>query len=175
MTLRAVPLTREEANAFIIANHRHHGRVTSHRFIVGAERDGELVGCAVVECPNAPRWNGGRLAEVTRLCADGSKNVCSLLYAKCSRLAREWGFERLVTYILLEEPGTSLVASGWVLEDVTAGGTRNRPSRPRVDKSPTCPKQRWAPLWCAKPEPDAAERLKLTAELAIARVFGRTA
>jgi hypothetical protein len=147
--LRAIPLTRDEANRFIVAKHRHHGRVTSHRFIVGAELDGELVGCAVVECPNAPRLQDSRVAEVTRLCTDGTKNVCSLLYAKCSKLAREWGFKRIITYILDTETGVSLRASGWVFEANTRGGTRHRPSRPRTDKSSTQPKQRWAPSWCA--------------------------
>jgi hypothetical protein len=150
--LRAVPLTRSEANAFITMKHRHHGRVTSHRFIVGAELDGDLVGCAVVECPNAPRLQDPRVAEVTRLCTDGTKNVCSLLYAKCSRLARECGFRRLITYTLESETGVSLRASGWVLEAVTRGGTRDRRGRRRTDKAPTSPKKRWAPKWCALPE-----------------------
>lgn len=153
MTLRAVPLTRAEANAFIAAHHRHHGRVTSHRFIVGAELDGVLVGCAVIECPNAPALQDSRVAEVTRLCSDGSRNVCSLLYSRASRVARELGFDRLITYTLESEPGTSLLASGWVLECLTRGGTRDRPSRRRTDKAPTCRKKRWAPSWCATVPP----------------------
>ena len=159
MSLVAVPLTRDEANEFIVAKHRHHGRVTSHRFIVGAEQAGELVGCAVVECANAPRWAGSALGEVTRLCSDGSRNVCSFLYGKCSRLALEWGFHRLFTYILLKDPGTSLKGCGWLLETVTKGGSRDRKARPRTDKSDTGPKQRWAPTWCAWPDEDAAEQL----------------
>lgn len=114
--LISIPLTRAEANVFILAYHRHHGRVTSHRFIVGAELDGKLVGCAVVECPNAPRLQDSRTAEITRLCTNGTRNVCSMLYAKCSRIARDWGFKRIITYTLESESGVSLRAAGWICE-----------------------------------------------------------
>lgn len=52
--------------------------------------------------------------------------------------------EVVITYILADEPGTSLRASGWEFLGTTEGGSWGRPSRPRADKHPTCKKQAWA-------------------------------
>jgi hypothetical protein len=55
------------------------------------------------------------------------------------------GYRKIITYILESESGTSLKASGWELESERCGGVSwNVPSRPRMDKAPTCLKQRWA-------------------------------
>lgn len=147
--LRPRPVTRDDCNAFIEDKHRHHGRVVGYRYAVGAERGAELVGVAVMGRPNARMLPQYSELEVTRLCADGSKNVCSFLYSRCSRVARELGFEAVYTYILESESGDSLKAAGWEYIYTTAGGTHDRPSRRRKDSSPICPKQLWAPQWCA--------------------------
>lgn len=95
---RPVPLTRDEANAFIVAHHRHHGRVTGHRFIVGAERDGVLVGCAVAGRAVARALDQKRTVEINRVATDGTRNTCSLLYGTCARVARDLGFRCCFTY-----------------------------------------------------------------------------
>jgi hypothetical protein len=148
--VKAVPLTRDQANAFVCEHHRHHGRVQGHRYAVGVEIEGRLVGVAIVGRPRARRVDQYRTAEVSRVCTDGTKNACSFLLARCSRLCRELGFDRVFTEILETETGASLKASGWVLEYTHKGESQDRPSRRRVDKSPTCPKQVWAPDWCAR-------------------------
>ncbi len=145
-----VPLTRDQANAFIAEHHRHHPKVTGHRFIVGALHGGTLVGVAVAGRPRARLVPQYSECEVTRLCSDGSANVCSFLYSRCSRIARELGFATIFTAILQSETGASLKAAGWEFCYLTRGGTQDRPSRRRVDSSPTEPKQMWAPSWCAK-------------------------
>lgn len=147
--MRAVPLTRDQANAYIVEHHRHHKRVTGHRYIVGAMTTEGLVGIAVAGRPRARRIAQYDILEVNRLCTDGSRNVCSFLYSRCSRVARELGFRGVFTAILESESGASLKASGWVYVYTTTGGTQDRPSRRRTDKSPTDPKQIWAPEWCA--------------------------
>lgn len=144
----ARPLTRDQANAYIVAHHRHHGRVSGHRFIVGAEQDGSLVGVAVAGRPRARLIDQYKHVEVSRLCSAGGKNVCSFLYSRCSRIARELGFASVFTAILKSESGTSLLASGWVYAYTTRGGSQDRPSRRRVDLSPIDPKQIWCPAWC---------------------------
>lgn len=149
MGLAAVPLTRDQANAFIVANHRHHGRVSGHRFIVGARLGEALVGVAVAGRPRARLIDQYRHCEVSRLCSDGARNVCSFLYSRASRIAREQGFESVFTAILQSETGASLKAAGWVYVYTTKGGSQDRPSRRRVDLSPIEPKQIWAPRWCA--------------------------
>jgi hypothetical protein len=146
--LAPVCLTRDQANAWIELHHRHHKRVSGHRFIVGAVVAGELVGIAVAGRPRARLLQQYENLEVNRLCSDGSRNVCSFLYSRVSRVAQELGFATCFTAILESEPGASLRASGWLFAYSTKGGTQNRPSRPRVDKSPIEPKQIWAAHWC---------------------------
>jgi hypothetical protein len=54
------------------------------------------------------------------------------------------GYTKIQTYILQSEPGTSLKASGWIMEAVTNGGQwkRNDGVVNRTDQ-PTEAKQRW--------------------------------
>ncbi|HZJ66957.1 MAG TPA: XF1762 family protein [Kofleriaceae bacterium] len=148
MRLVARALTRDQANAYIVAHHRHHKRVTGHRFIVGAVLAGELVGVMVAGRPRARRIDQYAHVEVSRLCTEGEPNVCSFLYSRAARVARELGFASCFTAILESESGASLRAAGWVYAYTTKGGTQDRPSRPRVDKSPTTPKSIWCPAWC---------------------------
>lgn len=147
--LTAAPVTRDECNAFIATHHRHHGRVAGYRYAIGARRGVTLVGVAVIGRPTARLVDQLTTAEVTRLCTTGEKNVCSFLYSRASRMCREHGFRYVFTCILESESGASLKAAGWVYERTTRGGSWDRPSRPRKDKAPTCPKQIWAPSWCA--------------------------
>ena len=87
----------------------------------------------------------GYTLEVLRLCTNGEKNVCSFLYSKAARIAKEMGYRKIITYILDSESGTSLKATGWQLEaENVGGGTWNTPSRPRTDTAPICKKQRWS-------------------------------
>ena len=141
--LRLIPMTRDEANAFIEQHHRHHKPVTSHRFAIGASVGDRVVGVAIVGNPKARELQDGFTAEVTRLATDGTRNACSFLYGACWRASRALGFRRLITYILNTENGTSLRASGWRLVAQTRGGSWSRSERPRVDKHPLQGKLRW--------------------------------
>ena len=142
--LRAVPLITAGANAFVALHHRHHLPVLRARFCVGAARGGVLVGVAIVERPKARMLDDGDRVEVSRLCTDGSPQVCSFLYSRAARIAREMGYAEILTYILDCEPGTSLRAAGWTHDPiVSAGGSWSRPSRRRVDGNTMGPKQRW--------------------------------
>lgn len=111
------------------------------------EHDGmitRLIGVAQVGRPVARGYVGQNVCEVTRLCTDGTRNACSFLYAAAARKARRAGFSKIITYILIDEPGTSLRAAGWVHEANTKGGAWSCKSRPRTTNAPTCAKQRWA-------------------------------
>jgi hypothetical protein len=137
--------------------------VTGHRFIVGAERDGELVGCAVAGRPSARLLPQYDEIEVTRLCTDESRNVCSFLYSRCSRIAQELGFRRIWTAILEDETGHSLKTAGWKFEYMTKTDAKgwDRPSRRREIRNPG-KKQIWTPGWCWRlPEQVSAERRTL--------------
>jgi hypothetical protein len=142
--VRTVPLTIKQANALISALHRHHKPVTGHRFSIGLQHEGRLVGAVVVGRPVARAVDQYHVAEVTRLVTDGTRNACSALYAAAARASKAMGFERIQTYILDSETGASLKAAGWELDGWTQGGDWNTPSRQgRRTDQPQDPKQRW--------------------------------
>ncbi len=149
LTLRPVGLT--EARTFVGQVHRHNLPPKFGTFAVGAERDGELIGVAIVGRPVARALDDGFTAEVSRLATDGTPNACSMLYGACSRAAKALGYRRLITYTLQSESGISLRASGWTLDDTLAARPSwDCPSRPRVqtdlfgnERRPSEPKYRW--------------------------------
>lgn len=143
MPLKLVPLSLADANAFVAAHHRHHLPVVGHKFSIGATRDGCLVGVAIVGRPVSRHRDDGRTLEVTRLCSEGGRNICSFLYGAAARAAFALGYERIGTYSLPEEGGASLRATGWKLLRERGGCSWNRDSRPRRDKHPTQRKLLW--------------------------------
>lgn len=144
--MRLVHVELVEANDFIERLHRHHKRVPGHRFSIGVEASGGLVGVCVVGRPVARKTDFRSTVEVTRLCTDGTKNACSFLYSAAARAAKALGYSRIQTFILEDESGVSLRASGWVKDNVVSrGGDWNSPSRGgRRTDQPTCPKSRWS-------------------------------
>lgn len=150
--MRIVPLTLKQANEVVAELHRHHKPVVGHRFSIGVEKDGKLVGAAIVGRPVAHKTAQYVVAEVTRLVTDGTKNAPSALYSAAARAAKAMGFERIQTFILEDEPGTSVRAAGWEFDGWTDGGTWNRPSRGgRRDDQPLVRKQRWVKQLNAAP------------------------
>lgn len=140
MRLEAVPIDLAEANAFVAANHRHHKPVVGHKFSIGAAAVDRIVGVVIVGRPVSRRRDDGLTLEVTRLCTDGTPNACSFLYGRAAKAAFALGYQRIGTYILKSEPGTSLKAAGWKMIAETAGKTWSQPSRPRVDTHPLEPR-----------------------------------
>lgn len=93
--LEIVPMTLKEANAFVEQNHRHHGKVTGHKFSIGLSDGEKIVGVAIVGRPVARHLDDGWTLEVNRLCTDGTRNACSMLYAAAWRAARAMGYKRI--------------------------------------------------------------------------------
>lgn len=140
MTLALVPMSLDEANAFIVQHHRHHGEVVGHKFSLGAALADRIVGVCIVGRPVSRIRDDGATLEVSRLCSDGTRNACSFLYGAAARACHALGYRRIGTYILASENGASLRAAGWRLLSETKGGSWTTPSRPRVDRHPTEPK-----------------------------------
>lgn len=143
MSLHLVPVTLKEARRFVEENHRHHRAPQGGLFAIGCTDQDAILGVVIVGRPVARQLQDDWTAEVTRLCSDGTKNVCSMLYAAAWRAARALGYRRLVTYTLPSEGGASLRAAGWRLIGEAGGGSWSRASRPRVDLHPTQQKLRW--------------------------------
>lgn len=128
----AIPIELKEAQAYINQYHRHHQAAHRDKFRIAASDGDSIIGVIQVGRPVSRILDDGHTLEVLRLCTNGEKNVCSLLYSRAARIAKEMGYSKIITYILESELGTSLKASGWVLEAENVGGSDwNTPSRPR--------------------------------------------
>lgn len=125
-------MTLEVANDFVRRLHRHNKPVAGSKFSIGVMGE-QLHGVAIVGRPVAPRLDDGMTVEITRVCTDGTRNACSMLYGACRKAARAMGYERIFTYTLPEEGGASLRAAGFRLDKEDAGGKasmwHNRPGR----------------------------------------------
>ncbi|WP_233203678.1 XF1762 family protein [Novosphingobium sp. HII-3] len=138
--LTLAPIDFSEAAAFVREHHRHHTPPQGHKFSIAAYAGETLVGVVIVGRPVARRRDDGETLEVTRLCTTGHRNACSFLYGAAARAAFALGYQRIGTYILKREPGTSLVAAGWQMIAETPGRSWSVPSRQRHDKHPIEPK-----------------------------------
>lgn len=143
IAIEIVPINLKEANAFVSAYHRHHGPVTGHKFSIGLSDGEKIVGVVIVGRPVSRYLDDGWTLEVNRLCTDGSKNACSMLYAAAWRATRAMGYKRLITYILDTESGTSLRAAGWKCLGQAGGLRWTGKRRPAVDLYPAQMKIRY--------------------------------
>lgn len=120
------PISLKDANNYVEENHRHHRKATGHKFSLGVWSGDTLHGVAIVGRPLSRFLDDGETLEVLRLCTDGTYNACSILYARCAKIAKDMGYKKIITYILEEEAGTSVRASGWSLEADSVGGETGR-------------------------------------------------
>jgi hypothetical protein len=141
--LRIAPITFRAASDYINRNHRHHNATIGCKFCISVVgEDGQLHGVAVCGRPVARRLDDGETLEINRVCTDGTRNACSMLYGACCRIAKEMGYRKVVTYILASEDGASLKASNFTCEG-EAGGTHWTGTRNRGQDIPSEMKKRW--------------------------------
>lgn len=142
--LRIVPVTLWQANAFVLAHHRHHAPARGHRWSIGVANSHGLCGIAICGRPVARELPHYSQIEVNRLATDGTFNACSKLYGACAAIAKIMGFDDIETSILDSEPGTSLKAAGFEFRRIIRGRDWNTPSRSgRRTDQPMCDKQVW--------------------------------
>lgn len=78
-----LPISLRDANAFVLAHHRHSGQVRGCKFCVAVVDDLDAVhGVAIVGRPVARRLDDGKTAEVTRLCTDVKDIRGNFLYTR---------------------------------------------------------------------------------------------
>jgi hypothetical protein len=143
MKLEIVHVKLADANAFVARHHRHHKPVPGHKYSIGVESSGVLVGVAIIGRPVARLQDDGLTLEVNRVATDGTKNACSILYGAARRACFALGFKRLITYTLPSEGGASLRGAGWKLLGSAGGGKWSRTNRLRDDDHPTQTKLKW--------------------------------
>lgn len=165
-------ITQKEMKEFVNTHHRHTKAPTGWKFGVGLYNGGELIGVASVGRPVSRmiQQSQPQTIEVNRLCVNPNldhnliMNACSKLYAECAKRAakrnianlkdpkaydengKEITYNKIITYILETEPGTSLKAVGWEIEYIQESSgswdseTRSRESLPTDDIT----KVRWS-------------------------------
>ena len=122
MSLELRPISFAEASAFVRDNHRHNKPPVGHKFSISVYSDGRLCGVVMVGRPVGRYLDDGVTLEVNRLCTDGTKNACTILYGAAWRAAKALGYKRIFTYTRESEHGASIRAAGWTCEG-KAGGT----------------------------------------------------
>lgn len=141
--MKIAPITFKEASEYINKHHRHHRATVGCKFCISVIDDnGQIHGVAVCGRPVARRLDDGITLEINRVCTDGTKNACSMLYGASCRIAKEMGYAKVITYILASESGTSLKASNFICEG-EAGGTHWTGARNRAQEIPYEMKKRW--------------------------------
>ena len=113
-------------------------------FSIGVKENGKLAGVAICGRPVSRHYDDGYTLEINRLCTDGTKNVCSILYGAACRAAKAMGYRKVITYILQSELGTSLKASGFQCEGIAGGLAWNGERKPKQENQyPHEMKTRW--------------------------------
>ena len=136
------PITFKQACDFINKYHRHHKATVGCKFCIGLFDNDKMVGCAVCGRPVSRFLDDGLTLEINRLCTDGTRNACSMLYGACCRVGKAMGYREAVTYILETEDGASLKASNFICEG-EAGGTHWTGERDRGQDIPPLFKTKW--------------------------------
>lgn len=124
--------------------HRHHKPTVGHKFSISCVDNERLVGVAICGRPVSRYYDDGRTLEINRLCTDGTKNACSILYGACARIAKNMGYKKIITYILQSENGASLKASNFICEGEAGGEIWTGKRSGRDNGVPKEKKTRWA-------------------------------
>lgn len=141
--LEVRPIAFREASRYVRDVHRHSVPTQGGVFCASVWSEGRLVGVGIAGRPVARGLQDGRTLEITRVCTDGTRNACSMLYGALVRAGRALGYRRFVTYTREDEPGTSLRAAGWTPISVVSARSWNCKSRPRTDRDERVSRVRW--------------------------------
>lgn len=144
--LTVEPIGLRAANAYVSEHHRHHKAARGHKFSVSVRDDfGRLRGVGIAGRPVSRMLDRDGYLEVVRVCTDGTRNGCSMIYGSLRRAGVALGYppHKIITYTLASESGASLRAAGWIDDGLAGGGSWDRADRPRADVAPTETKRRW--------------------------------
>lgn len=140
--MNIIPITYKRASDFVNMYHRHHLASQGCKFCIGITDNGDLIGVAMCGRPVARRLDDGFTLEINRVCTLGHKNACSMLYGACCRIAKNMGYKKVITYLLVSENGASVKASNFICEGI-AGGTHWTGERDKGQPIPHEMKTRW--------------------------------
>jgi|6_EtaG_2_1085325.scaffolds.fasta_scaffold49331_2 hypothetical protein len=146
-------IPQREVKEFITKHHRHLNASLGDKFRAVALNGSVVIGAAMMGRPVSRHLDDGTCLEITRVAIDSSisraltQNICSQLYAKCFKWAKQHDYQSVITYTLEHEDGASLKSANFIHEytqpNSRRGSSWDSPSRTRNDKTPNCPKKRW--------------------------------
>ncbi len=122
---KTIPISLKEANEFVTLNHSHNRKVQGHKFSIGVEYLGKLVGVAICGRPISATLDDKKTLELLRSCVqtNAPKNTNSYLYGRCWRIADALGYQRMITYTLIEEKSAACKAIGMKIVGQTKDNT----------------------------------------------------
>ena len=138
------PCSLKEANEYVYSYHRHHKPSVGHKFSIKVVENGTTRGVAICGRPVSRYLDNGEILEINRVCTDGTYNACSMLYGACARIAKDMGYRKIITYILLSENGASLKASNFICEGEAGGEMWTGKRSGRDNGVPKEHKTRWS-------------------------------
>ena len=154
--LAAVELDQSAVKAFILAHHRHNRPPAGGKFWAGVMNGSDLIGVVMAGRPVARAIDASQVIEVNRVCvrADLEQKLvdrcCSKLYGMAARWAKQNGYSKLITYTRQDEPGHSVMFSGFRKAAAVKGRSWSCKSRPRRSGT-IADRWRWE-LELARPE-----------------------
>jgi hypothetical protein len=113
--MKPVIIDLNEANRFIQFHHRHSLplKPINVKYIIGLQNNNELVGVSILgRCVNRYMDDNNSI-EIRRLATNGIKNGCSFLLTRSCELAFSLGYQKIITYTLDIESGSSLRGAGF--------------------------------------------------------------
>lgn len=152
------PITGRQALAWIKETHRHLPDLQGALWAISVEWMGIRVGVATVGNPPM-KWQGTGRAVISR-CAvlpglasvidskgvEHASPACTMLYGRCSEIARLMGFREIWTYSLEAEEGRSIKAAGFEFMGFSPDSSGWKSSRPGRRQNERGPKGRWRRL-----------------------------
>ena len=108
------PMSLKEANEFVTEHHSHNKKVQGHKFSIGVLHENNLVGVAICGRPISATLDDKKTLELLRSCVldNAPRNTNSYLYGRCWRVADALGYQRMITYTLIEEKSSACKAIG---------------------------------------------------------------
>lgn len=143
-TYRHQQVTLKEVAPFINRYHRHHLSPQGCNFALCVRLGDEIIGAITAGRPVSRHLDKKNILEITRVCVKpGYRNLCSYLYSHMIRVARDLGYDMVITYTMDSEDGASLKAAGFTLAYLSRGGHWSCKTRPRNTMAPEGPKKLW--------------------------------
>ena len=120
-------IRQREAREFLYKNHRTQKTFTGSIFQLGYFENDLLCAVLVASRPANSGMNFYQTLDISRVgTIENTHYACSRLYSRAAKIAKLYGFSRLITYIDDSESGISLKSANWTLDRKDCGLLKNK-------------------------------------------------